>query len=139
MTWVVYAIFSAFFAALVAIFGKIGIAKVDSTLATTLRALVMALFFVVVALALGKEKLFHTLDAKAIIFIVLAGIAGALSWLFYFIALKAGPAPGVAALDRTSVAMVFILALLFLGEKFEIQTAIGAVLVVAGAILMSLK
>lgn len=139
MTWVVYAILSAVFAALVAIFGKIGIAKVDTTLATTIRAVVMAGFFVIASLALGKFKLFGAFDARALVFVVLAGVAGALSWLFYFIALKAGPASGVAALDRTSVVMVFVLALLFLGEKFQIHTAVGALLVVAGAVLMSLK
>lgn len=137
MTWIIYAVLSAVFAALVAIFGKIGISKVDTTLATTIRAVVMAGFFILASLILGKEKLFNTLDRRALLFIFFAGIAGALSWFFYFRALKAGPASGVAALDRTSVVIVFILAVLFLGEKFHLRAAAGAILVVAGAILMS--
>lgn len=139
MHWVLYAILSAVTAAAVAIFGKIGISKIDTTLATTVRAVIMAVFFIIVALSLNKEKLLGTIDRHAFLFIALSGLAGAISWLFYFLALKNGPASGVAALDRTSVAMVFILALLFLGEKFHMRSAIGAVLVVGGAILMSLK
>jgi bacterial/archaeal transporter family protein len=139
MTWVIYAVFSALAAAAVAILAKIGISKVDTTLATTIRAIIMATFFVVVSLVLSKERLIQTIDRHALLFIALSGLAGAVSWWFYFLALKNGPASGVAALDRTSVAMVFILAVLFLGEKFQIRSAIGAVMVVGGAILMSLK
>lgn len=139
MSWVVYAVFSAIAAAAVAILGKIGISKIDSTLATTVRAVVMTLFFILVSLVLHKERLLHTIDRHALLFIVLSGVAGAVSWWFYFLALKNGPASGVAALDRTSVAMVFILAIVFLGEKFQVRSAIGATLVVGGAILMSLK
>lgn len=139
MSWVAYAVFSAIAAAAVAILGKIGISKIDSTLATTVRAVIMALFFILVSLVLHKERLLHTIDRHALVFIVLSGVAGAVSWWFYFLALKNGPASGVAALDRTSVAMVFILAIVFLGEKFQVRSAIGATLVVGGAILMSLK
>jgi transporter family protein len=139
MSWVVYAVFSAIAAAAVAILGKIGISKIDSTLATTVRAVIMTLFFILVSLVLHKERLLHTIDRHALLFIVLSGVAGAVSWWLYFLALKNGPASGVAALDRTSVAMVFILAIVFLGEKFQVRSAIGATLVVGGAILMSLK
>jgi len=139
MNWVIYAVFSALAAAAVAILGKIGISKVDATLATTVRAAIMATFFIVVSLVLSKEKLLHTIDRHAFLFIALSGVAGAVSWYFYFLALKNGPTSGVAAIDRTSVAMVFILAILFLGEKFHLRSAIGAVMVVSGAILMSLK
>lgn len=139
MTWIIYALLSAVFAALVAIFGKIGIAKVDTTLATTIRALVMAGFFLVASLLLGKYKLMGTLDRSALTYITLSGLAGALSWLFYFIALKSGPASGVAALDRTSVVFVFLLAVLFLSEKFGLRSAVGALFVTVGAILMSMK
>lgn len=139
MSWIVYALLSAVAAAMVAIFGKIGISKVDSTLATSVRAVVMAILLVLFALMLHKEKLIGTIDRHALLFIVLSGAAGAASWLFYFFALKNGPVNGVAALDRTSVVMVFLLALLFLGQKFEWRTALGAVFVVGGAILMSLK
>lgn len=139
MSWIFYALLSAASASLVAIFGKIGVKNIDSTLATSVRAVIMAAFLVIVSLVLGKAKLLHTIDAKALTFIVLAGIAGALSWLFYFFALKNGPASGVAALDRLSVVFVLILALLFLGEHLTWKSALGAVFVTTGAILMSIK
>jgi transporter family protein len=137
--WIVYALLSAAFAALVAVFGKIGMATIDSTLATAVRAVVMAGFLVVTALSLGKAKLLTTLDSKTLAFIVLSGIAGALSWIFYFVALKHGPATGVAALDRLSIVFVVILAFLFLGEHMSWRVGIGAVLITTGAVLMVLK
>ncbi len=136
MHWIIYALLSAIFASLVAIFGKIGLKDVDSTLATTIRSVVMAVFLIVVSLSLGKSSLLNTFDSKAIGYIVLSGIAGALSWLFYFIAIKNGPVSGVASVDRLSVAFVFILAILFLGEAFTWMKLAGVILIVAGAILM---
>ncbi|KKP90105.1 MAG: hypothetical protein UR94_C0031G0002 [Parcubacteria group bacterium GW2011_GWA2_36_10] len=137
--WIIYALLSAAFAALVAIFGKIGIQNIDSTLATSIRAVVMAGFLVIVSLLLGKFQLLNTIHSKALVFIILSGLAGAMSWLFYFFALKHGPVTGVAALDRLSVVFVLIFALLFLGQKFTWVSAIGAALITAGAILMTLK
>jgi transporter family protein len=137
--WIIYAIFSALFAALVAIFGKIGIAGLDSTLATTVRAVIMAVFLVVVSLFLGKTEFLSNITSKSFLFIVASAIAGALSWLFYFVALKNGPASGVAALDRLSVVFILLLALIFLGESLSWKSGLGAVLVTAGAILMSLR
>ncbi len=134
-----YAVFSALAAAAVAILGKIGISKIDPTLATTVRVLIMSIFFLIVSFALHKEKLIHTIDRHAFLFIVFSGLAGAISWFFYFLALKSGPASSVAAIDRTSVAIVFILAILFLGEKFQVRSMIGAGLMVSGAILMTIK
>jgi transporter family protein len=138
-SWILYALLSAFFAALVAIFGKIGLGKIDTTLATTVRSIVMAGFLVLVSLFLGRLSQIGTLSRKAVLFIVLSGIAGALSWLFYFVSLRKGPAPGVAALDRLSVVFVLVLALLFLGDHITWKNAAGAFLLTAGAILMVLK
>ena len=137
-SWILYATLSAVFAALVAIFGKIGISDLDSTLATTVRAVIMGLFLIVVSFSLGKFEFLKAIDSKALLFITLSGIAGALSWLFYFFALKNGPASGVAALDRMSVVFVLILAILFLGESFTWRSGVGAALLTAGAILMSI-
>jgi transporter family protein len=123
----------------VAIFGKIGVASVDSTLATTVRSVIMALFLIVVSLLLGKAKLLTSLDSKAFLFIILAGIAGALSWIFYFYALKLGPASAVAALDRLSVVFVLLFAVLFLGENLTWKAGIGALFLILGAILLSWK
>ncbi|GIW66605.1 MAG: membrane protein [Candidatus Parcubacteria bacterium] len=137
--WIIFALLSAISAALVAIFGKIGVSHIDSTLATTIRAIVMALFLIVVSLSLGKFQLLKTIDNKALTFIILAGISGALSWLFYFFALKLGPASGVAALDRLSVVFVLIFSILFLAEKLTLKSALGAIFITIGAILMIIK
>lgn len=137
--WIIYSLLSAMFAGLVAIFGKIGLKNIDSTLATTVRSFVMALFLFIVSLTLGKFNLLGTIKNKVLFFIVLSGIAGALSWLFYFFALKIGIASGVAAIDRLSVVFVVIFAILFLGEKLSWQTAIGALLITIGAIIMVIK
>lgn len=138
-SWIIYALLSAFFASLVAIFGKVGLSGIDTTFATTIRAIIMAAFLVVVSFALGKVDFGTSFNAKALAFIALSGIAGALSWLFYFSALKSGPASAVAALDRLSVVFVLALALLFLGEHLSWKSGIGSVLVALGAMLMVVK
>ena len=129
---------SAVFAALVAILAKIGLQGVDSTLATTVRAIVMAAFLIMVSLALGKFSALDTLSSKTMVFIILSGVAGALSWLCYFLAIKYGPVTGVVALDKTSVIFAFTLAVIFLSESLTWQKAIGASLVTIGAVLMAL-
>jgi len=136
--WIFYALLSAVFAAGVAIFGKLGISGIDTTLATTIRSLVMATFLVCVSASLGKWSGLAALESRTFSFIALSGVAGALSWLFYFFALKNGPAAGVAALDRLSVVFVVILAALFLAEKLTWKTVVGSALVTLGAILMSI-
>jgi transporter family protein len=134
--WIPLALLSALFAALVAIFGKVGVAKVDPTLATAVRAVIMAAVLVVFALGIGRASHLHELDRRAVIFIVLSGLAGAASWLCYFLALRLGPAPGVAALDRLSVVFVLVFAIAFLGQAFTWQAALGALLLTIGAILL---
>lgn len=139
--WILYAFLSALTAALVAIFGKLGVKDVDPTLATTIRSVIMAIFLVVVALSLHKFEGFtmSSLGGKAWMYIILAGIAGALSWLFYFVALKSGAASSVVAIDRLSVVFVILLAALFLGEALTWQSMLGGMLIVLGAILITLK
>jgi len=137
--WIIYALLAAVFAAAVAILGKIGLEGVDTTLATTVRAMIMAGFLVIVSFSLGKSSLLGSITSKPLLFIAASGIAGALSWLFYFSALKHGPASGVAALDRLSVVFVLVLAILFLGEHLTWKSGLGAALVTAGAILMSIR
>jgi transporter family protein len=97
----------------------------------------MAAFLVTAAIALGKTGSLGGISRRSFVFIVLSGAAGAASWLCYFIALREGPATGVAALDRLSVVFVFILAVAFLGEAFTAKAALGAALVVTGAILLT--
>ena len=136
-TWVVYAFLAAVFAALVAIFGKVGISGIDTTTATAIRAVVMAALLVSLAVVLGKAGSIRQVSVHSLSFIVLSGVAGALSWLFYFLALRHGPVVGVAALDRLSVVLVFLLATAFLGDPFTWKGAAGATLVVVGSILLT--
>lgn len=139
--WLVFALLSAIFASLVAIFAKLGLKNIDSTLATTIRSLIMALFLVVTSLGLNKFANFSlfSFSSKDWILIILSGIAGALSWLFYFFALKNGLASQVAVVDRLSLVFVVILAALFLGEVLGWKGWLGVALMVVGAILVVLK
>lgn len=138
MTWIFYAVASAVFASLVAIFGKIGLKEIDSTLATTVRAVVMALFLVIVAFSMNKFEGLSTITGKPLLFIILSGVAGALSWLFYFFAIKTGPVSGVVAIDRTSVVFAILLAAIFLSESLTIKSVVGGILILGGALLVAL-
>jgi transporter family protein len=137
--WLFYALLSSVSAAGVAILGKIGLQNVDSTLATTLRAIVMAILLIVASLSLGKLNgvSVSALASRDWLFIVLAGVAGAASWLFYFLALKMGQVNSVVVIDRLSVVFVVILSAIFLGQALTWKTAVGVVLMVAGALLVA--
>ncbi len=139
--WIFYAFLSAFFASLVAIFAKLGLKDIDSTLATTVRAVIMAFFLFAVSLAFGKFRDFSlaAFSGKEWILIALSGIAGALSWLAYFYALKNGLASSVTAIDKLSILFVIILAGIFLSEVVGWKIILGGILMVFGAILITLK
>lgn len=139
--WIVYAAGSAVAASLVAIFGKIGLTGVDATQATVVRGVVMAIILVLGGLAFGKFAgfSFTSLGGRAWLFILLSALAGAASWILYFIALKGGPASAVAVIDKMSVVLVIIFAALFLGEAMTWRSAIGLVLTALGTILIVLK
>ncbi|KHN54814.1 membrane protein [Dickeya fangzhongdai] len=139
-SWLLYALLSALCAALVALFGKVGLQQLDANTATSIRAVIMALFLVGVVVAQGKTSLFGTVLAnhKAMVFIVLSGVAGALSWLFYFMALKSGTVAQVAPIDKLSVVFAVILAALLLGEKVSLLAGVGVALISAGALLVAL-
>lgn len=139
-SWLVYALLSALCAAGVALFGKIGLQNLDANTATAVRAVIMALFLVGVVVAQGKTSLMAEVIAnkKALTFIVLSGIAGALSWLFYFMALKNGNVAQVAPIDKLSVVFAVILAAILLGEKISLLGGIGVALISAGALLVAL-
>jgi transporter family protein len=139
--WIILGLISALGAAGVAIFGSIGLSKVNSTLATTLRAIIMAAMLVVITLLTGQLQTVwrggSNLDTRAWLYIVLAGVAGATSWLAYFAALKFGVTSKVAAIDRLSVAFVFLLSILFLGETHSWRGWLGLVLLVGGVYLIA--
>jgi transporter family protein len=126
-------------AAAVAIFGKLGVAGVDPTAATAIRSVVMTAFLAGVIVVLGKGPLLRQVSGRVLFYVVISGVAGALSWLFYFWALQSGPASAVAAIDRSSVVLVLILAALFLAEPWSWRTAAGAILVATGAMLISIR
>ncbi len=138
--WLFYAFLSAITAALVAIFGKLGLKNLDPTLATTVRSVIMAGFLIITSLLLKKFQGFTlgSLSSRDWLLITLAGISGALSWLFYFVALKTGLATKVVVIDRLSLIFVIILAAMFLGESLGWKTVLGALLMVGGAVLISL-
>lgn len=138
--WLIFALLSALAAALVAVFGKVGLEGIDSSTATAIRAVIMALFLIAVILVQGKLGNVSSIfgNNRAMQYIVLSGVAGALSWLFYFFALKLAPVSKVAPIDRLSVVFALVLAALFLGEEVSLRTAIGAALVAAGAIVIAL-
>ncbi|AMO48565.1 Permease, drug/metabolite transporter superfamily [Enterobacter sp. FY-07] len=138
--WLIYALLSAVTAALVAIFGKIGLQHLDANTATAIRAVVMALFLVGVVVVQGKLSLVATVlaDKKALLFVVLSGVAGALSWLFYFMAIKSGNVSRVAPIDKLSVVFAVILALVLFGEKVSLVAAAGVALITAGALMVAL-
>lgn len=139
--WLFYAFLSSITAALVAIFGKLGLKGVDSTLATTIRSIIMAVFLVLISLFLKKFDGFslHSFNSRDWLLIILAGISGALSWLFYFLALKTGFATKVVVIDRLSLVFVIIFAAIFLGEKLSLKVVIGAILMIIGALIITLK
>lgn len=139
--WAFFAFLSAITAAAVAILGKLGLKSVDSTLATTVRSVVMAGFLLVVSMLLGKLHGFSlaSFSQKDWILIVLSGVAGATSWLFYFLALKTGLAIHVAAIDRLSIVFVVLLSSIFLGESLTIKTIGGAFLMVVGVLFITMK
>jgi transporter family protein len=136
MTWIGWALLSAVFAAATALLAKVGVAHVDSNLATAVRTSVVLIFAWGIALALGKHGELRQLDRRTLLFLVLSGLATGLSWLCYFRALQLGPASRVAPLDKLSVPLVMIFAVLLLGEKMTAPALLGGILITAGAIVM---
>jgi bacterial/archaeal transporter family protein len=138
MTWIGWALLSALFAAATALLAKVGVAHVDSNLATAIRTTVVLVFAWSIALALGKHGEIHLIDRRTLLFLTLSGMATGLSWLCYFRALQLGPASRVAPLDKLSVPLVMIFAWLLLGEKLTPTTLVGGLLITAGAVVMVL-
>lgn len=134
--WWFYAILSALFASLTAIFAKLGVANISSNLATGIRTVIILILVWSVVLFRGEQKEIYSVNRNAIIFLVISGIATGLSWLFYFKALQVGNASQVAAVDKLSVALTIGLAVIFLNETLTLRTAIGALLIIAGTFIL---
>ena len=138
MDWRLFAIGSAFFAALTAIFGKVGVAEINSDLATFLRTLIILLITALLICARHEWQRPDSLSTKGLLFLVLSGVATGLSWLCYYRALQTGPASRVAPIDKLSVILVVLFAVCFLGERLTWKVGLGSTLITAGAILMIL-
>jgi transporter family protein len=138
--WLVFGLLSAATAALVAVFGKLGLQAVDANTATAIRSVIMAVFLILVVVFQGTLREIPAIiaDKKAITYITLSGIAGAMSWLFYFLALKFGKVSQVAPIDKLSVVIATIIAIIFLGERISFLGGIGVALIALGAILVAL-
>jgi len=137
MTWLSWALLSAFFAGITAILAKVGVAGIDPNLATAIRTAVVVVFTWLLAFVTRPESGWQGLSKRTWLFLVLSGFATGLSWLCYFRALAAGPASRVAPIDKLSVAFVILFGALFLGEKLTWVKAVGGLLIVAGSIVIA--
>ena len=138
MSWLVYALLSALFAALTAILAKIGVKDVDSNLATAIRTVVIILFAWGIVFFQGTYKQVSNISRFSLLFLILSGIATGLSWLFYFRALQLGAASRVSPIDKLSLVFTIILAAIILKEKISLAIILGATLMTIGAILVGL-
>lgn len=137
--WKVYALLSALFAALTAIFAKIGVKDIDSNLATAIRTSIILILTWGIVLASGHMTEIKTVPRYTWIFLVLSGIATGLSWLFYFKAIQIGDVSRVAPVDKLSVVFTIILSCLILREPLTAKVIVGGLLITAGAIIMIWK
>ncbi|MBD9527455.1 MULTISPECIES: EamA family transporter [Paracoccus] len=138
-SWQIWALLSAMFAALTAIFAKVGIENVNSDYATFVRTVVILLAAGGIVLATGQWMDPATISGRTWLFLILSGLATGLSWLCYFRALKLGQAAQVAPVDKLSVVLVAIIAALFLGERMSMTGWAGVAMIACGAILVALK
>ena len=137
--WVVYALLSAVFAALTSILSKLGIAGINSNLATAIRTIVVLFMAWTIVFITGQQHSLGSLTKTNWVFLVLSGIATGLSWLFFFQALQIGNTSMVVPVDKFSVVITMILAFLFLGEKMDMQKIIGGGLITLGTLVLVIK
>jgi bacterial/archaeal transporter family protein len=138
-SWLIWALLSAGFAALTAIFAKIGVEDINSDMATLIRTVIVLISLAFILFATGR--LVHTgpISAKTWTFLLLSGLGTGASWLCYFRALKLGPATLVAPIDKLSVVLVALFGVVFLGERPSLQGWLGIVLIAAGGVLIAVK
>jgi transporter family protein len=137
MTWLLWAVLSALFAAATALLAKVGVADVDPNLATAIRTSVVVVFAWTIALALGSHTELTQVGRRSWLFLIASGLATGLSWICYFRALSLGEASKVAPIDKLSVVFVVLLAWPLLGETITLPKAGGVLLIAAGAIVLA--
>ena len=138
-SWQLWALLSAVFAALTAIFAKVGVENINPDLATFIRTIVVLISFALLLFATGQFVAPNAVSAKTWIFLILSGLATGASWLCYFRALKLGPATLVAPIDKLSVVLVALFAFVFLGERPSATGWLGIALISAGAVLLVVR
>ncbi|MCX5570703.1 MULTISPECIES: EamA family transporter [Kaistia] len=138
-SWIFWALLSAGFAALTAIFAKVGISNVNSDFATFIRTIVILVTIAFILTATGQWQPFGTVSPKSYAFLVLSGFATGASWLCYFRALKLGDAARVAPIDKLSVVLVAVFGVVFLSEKLSAKNWLGVLLIASGAILVAMR
>lgn len=134
--WWIYALLAAVFAALTALFAKIGLRDINSDLATAIRTVIILIIAWGVAFFRGEARGIISIPRDGLLFLVLSGIATGLSWLFYFSALKLGKMSQVAPIDKLSLALVIILSVTFLGEPLTWKMLAGSLLIIAGTFVL---
>lgn len=134
--WWIFALLSALFAALTAIFAKMGIKGVDSDLATAIRTVIILILAWGIAFFRDSTALINTLTKQNLIFLCLSGLATGLSWIFYFKALQVGKVSQVAPVDKLSVAIAIVLSVLFLNEKISLMGILGVLFIIIGTIII---
>ena len=137
LNWQIWAALSACFAAMTAIFGKIGVEAIDSNFATLIRTVIVLAVAALIVTATGAWQPLADVPRKTWAFLVLSGLATGASWLCYYRALKLGPASGVAPIDKMSVVLVALFAAAFLGEKLAPSHWLGIAMIAAGAVLVA--
>jgi transporter family protein len=135
MRWLFWALLSAMFAGLTAVLAKVGVSTINSNLATAIRTTIILVFTWAIALGTGGTS---GLSKQTWIFLLLSGVATGLSWLCYFRALQIGDVVKVAPIDKLSVVAAMLLSITFLGERLSLRGAIGATLIVSGAVVLAL-
>lgn len=136
--WAVFAVLSAVFAALTSILAKVGIANVDSNLATAIRTVVVVAMSWLMVFITNAQSGLTNISKKSWIFLILSGLATGASWLCYYKAIQMGEVSKVVPIDKMSVVITLVLAVVFLHEEFNAKSIIGAVLITAGTLVMVL-
>lgn len=137
-SWQFYALAAAGFAALTAIFGKLGVSELNSNFATFIRTVVILIITALLVSFRHEWQRIESVSRSALIFLILSGIATGFSWLCYYRALQLGPASKVAPVDKLSVIFVILLSALFLKEALTLKVLIGGSLILAGSVIIML-
>ena len=137
--WIIYALLASFFAGITAVFAKMSVSDIDSSFSSSLRTIIILIFFLILVMIKNLFVEVTNIDMKTFIFLVLSGISTTLLWIFYFKALKLGNVNSVAAIDKTSIVITLLLSSIFLSEKITLVKIISSILIIGGTFIMNKK